>query len=157
MKFRPWGRISFIGKALCLVVENYNAAAVTTWRLCRHHPKAASFQRVKYVCEVFILYNPTIHPSLIQPTKCRFQTPITSIPYVEHAEPYHFLHPPSDPPPLPGMPLRRDAYPLPLDNIFSVSVRPPVIPARWLYYIPLMPCCHCSVWPVLASVPPFDI
>ena len=50
-----------------------------------------------------------------------------------------FLCLPSDPLSLPGTPLCRDAHPLPPENIFSLSVRPPAVPAFRLASLPLRP------------------
>ena len=108
-------------------------------RLCRHHSKAASFPRVNSFCELRLLENSTIHPSLCHPTKFQFQTPVLAVLDVERAKPDHFIRLLSDPLSLPVTPLRIDAHPLPPEDIFSVSVRPPVVPARRTASIPLRP------------------
>ena len=76
---------------------------------------------------------------MCHPEKCQFQTTILAVPNVERVEPSHFIRLPSNPLSLPGTPLHRDARPIPLENIISVSVLLPAVPARWPSSLPLSP------------------
>ena len=130
----------FDREVLRLVVKNCDATAVSAWRLRCHHPKAASFPHVNSFCELHLMENSTIDPSLCHPAKCQFQTPVSAVPDVERAKPDHFLLLLYDPPSLPGTPLRSDTHPLPLENILSASVYPPTFLARRPASLPLRPC-----------------
>ena len=103
-----------------LALKNRDNAAVSAWGLCRHQPKTTSFPRVNSFCNIRLLEIPTIHPSLCHPAKCQSQTPVSAVLDVERAKPDHYIYIMSDPPSLLGMPLRRDAHPLP-PEIFYLS------------------------------------
>ena len=129
----------FDSEVIRLAVKNHYAALLSTRLLHYHHPKAARFMRIHSFCELRLLENSTIHPSLSHPAKCGFQTPVLDVLDVERAKLYPFLRLPSDSPPLPGTPLCWDAHPLPLENIFSISIRLPAVPSHRPAPLPLMP------------------
>ena len=145
------------GKLLRLAVENCDAAAVIARRRLRHHPKSVGFLCVNSVGEFCFLQYSTTNLFLSQTVKCWFQTSILSIPGAICAEPYHFLWPPSEPLSLPGKPLCSNANTLPLENIFSISVRPPLVHTHHLSSLTLSPLHHRSIRLARAPVTPFNM